>query len=1780
MGQSFKNKEDVHFNGRYILHEKLGEGGMGIVHSATDRLTGQMVALKQISIAPDKLHHTTISKTLTTKDLRLALAQEFQTLASLSHPYIINVLDFGFDNAQSDTRPFFTMTYLADSASLLKASSGKSIEEKMQLIQQTLQALNYLHRREILHRDLKPANVLVDNDSVQVLDFGLASSHDHDVTGTSGGTPFYMAPEVWDGKPYTAASDLFSVGVMAFELIAGQHPFAPFNHSFIDRVIDDEPDFSLLSANDELIDVIKHLLHKNPKSRFKNAQEAVKALSIALGQPIPEETEAIRDSYLQAAKFIGRENELNQLNDGLQKAMNGQGSAWLIGGESGVGKSRLINELRIQAMVEGALVVSGQGVSDGGVPYQLWRDAIRRLILTTDLDDLAASVLATIVPDLENLLGRTIPPLEQLQGQANQARLHNVITDLFTQQNQPVVLFLEDLQWASESLVVLNHLIQQAANFPLLIVSTYRDDERPVLRQELSLMEHIKLARLSESEIKALSRQMLGDIGGQQEILTLLQQETEGNAFFLVEAVRSLSQEAGRLSAIGEMTLPAQLKAQGIQNTIQRRLDRVPSHDQQLLRLAAVVGRQIDKPLLTQLADDIDVSQWLRTCSDMAVLEVQAGIWRFAHEKLRESIIDNMETEEKIRCHRLVAESIEQVYANDPDQASILAQHWKQAGDIAKEQQYTRLAGEHAINQFANIEAIELLTHALDLTPQEAYQEQYELLSTREQAYNILGMRDAQRQDVEKMAQIAVTMSDLQKQVEATLRQTEYSELISDYPNAIIAAQKGIELAQKLQNVEAEAEALRRWGVALARQGNYQAAKDRLEESLLLAQKADLEEAEALCLLELGILHVEYAINYKQGQQYCQRALPIFRKLNRRFQEANTLNYLGNGMSGQGKYSKAVATLKESLSIFLEIGSERGNTRVSHNLGAQARRQGDYEEAERLYSKALDISINIGGRRGQSIHLAYLALVAHLAGNHALSVERCQQSLPIAQQIGDRNTEATVTTVLGHALTALGQFEEATAVYSKAVDLRRALSQKGTRGLEPAAGLAWLALTQRDLPAALSQTETILQYLQKPTLELNVMEYPLWVFLTCYNVLSAHQDERAATILNKAYEIIQKRAMNITDEHLRATYLENVPANQAIIKAYRENETKKTTSSADNWINGRYQLHEPLGEGGMGIVYRANDRLTGNIVALKQVHLSLTVMQSSSRSKSMTTKDLRLALASEFQTLASLHHPHIISVLDYGFDETHKPFFTMTYLAEAQTIIEAGKGKSLAEQAHLLSQLFQALAYLHRRGILHRDLKPENVLVNDGVVRVLDFGLASPSGKKQSSGGSYAYMAPEVWREEPITASADLYSVGVLAYQLFAGHHPHDLQSYQFIDNVIEKDPDLSLMGVDEAMTAVIGKLLAKTPAERYPHAEACSEAVLAAVGKQIPEEDTTIRESYLQAATFVGREAEMTQLSEALNQTTLGQGSTWLIGGESGVGKSRLLDEFRIQAMVEGALVVRGQGVAGGGGLPYQLWRDVIRRLCLTTELNDLMAGVLKQIIPDLEGLLERQISDPPALGGQADLQRLYNTITYLFRAQNQTVVLLLEDLQWASESLGILRQLNHMLSELPLLIVGTYRDDERPELPEQLPGMTLLKLDRLSGTEIASLSFAMLGEAGQQTAVVELLQKESEGNAFFLVEVVRALAEEAGSLNAISELKLPHKLLPQGIQTTLIRRLQQVPAAAQQLLRLSAAAGRHLDMKVIEQLSGDIEIEQWLSLCNNVAVLEVYEGGWRFCS
>ena len=1132
-------------NGRYIIHERIGEGGMGVVYRATDRLAEHILAFKQV-IVPTWHYETGANMNAEgelEESLRLALTHEFETLASLRHPNIISVLDYGFDE---ERRPYFTMDYLMGAKTILEV--GQTLEEpgKINLIQQMLQALAYLHRRGILHRDLKPANVLATYRTVRILDFGLATTQKS--TMQAAGSIPYIAPEVWEDQPHTEAADLYAVGVMAFELFAGRHPFDINSHRFIDQVLDEPPDLSLIEATPEITAVISKLINKSQEDRYPSAEACIAAFSQAAGMPIPAESIAIRESYLQAATFVGRVEEKETLLNALTAAKAGNGSSWLISGESGVGKSRLLDEIGTQALVQGALVLRGQAVEDVvGSPLQLWREALRRLVISAPLDDLAVGVLQALIPDIGRLLQREVPPVPELDSAAARQRLISTITSLFSNQTQWILLILEDLHWAETGLEILQQLTRLAPRLPLLIIGSYRSDENTTLASQLPLMSEIALHRLSPPEISELSTSMLGQVGKNPEVLALLQRETEGNAFFLVEVVRTLAEEAGRLSAIGQQALPQQLFPQGIQTIVQRRLARVPQSALPLLVGTAVAGRQLDLKLTQQLAHKtntfLPLETWLATCAEAAVLELFNGTWRFAHDKLRAGILDAITLSQETGWHQTIAELIEQVYPDEPEQAAALTFHWQKAGNTAKERQFARIAGEHAQRQFLNEAALDYFNRALALTPADDLPEQFELHLARERIFHLQGQRDNQLAALANLEQLAVNLAEQhtqERRAEVSLRLAIYAEATGDYPTALDAAKRALQLAQANHEPENEAGCYLIAGRTLHRQSKYEEAQNNFQTCLQAARRHGFTSLEADSLRALGALSFDIG-NLEKAMQHYEQSLPLYEKANNKQGESTVYNNLSIVAFSQGNIEQSLMALEKAQQIDEAIGDREGRARVLTNLSSLYLDLGVFALAEQYATEGLNICREIDVPFGEVFNLINLSLAAHFLENDPEAESYSQEAMTLAEKIGSPFMLGLALKDRGFLLLSQENLAEAKEVYQTSLP---ALAQTD-QVLEAHAALAWLALNGEDETAVHQHLEPIMTHIATGQ-SLDGTSRPFFILLMTYKTLAALHDPRAEDVLAAAYGRLVFWANQITDDDRRDFFLESVPVNLEI----------------------------------------------------------------------------------------------------------------------------------------------------------------------------------------------------------------------------------------------------------------------------------------------------------------------------------------------------------------------------------------------------------------------------------------------------------------------------------------------------------------------------------------------------------------------------------------------------------------------------------------------------------
>jgi serine/threonine-protein kinase len=265
---------------------------------------------------------------------------------------------------------------------------------------------------------------------------------------------------------------------------------------------------------------------------------------------------------------------------------------------------------------------------------------------------------------------------------------------------------------------------------------------------------------------------------------------------------------------------------------------------------------------------------------------------------------------------------------------------------------------------------------------------------------------------------------------------------------------------------------------------------------------------------------------------------------------------------------------------------------------------------------------------------------------------------------------------------------------------------------------------------------------------------------------------------------------------------------------------------------GKYEIVGVLGRGGMGVVYRARDALLGRDVAIK------TLTEGFSGNPEMLRRFYH-----EASHTSALRHPNIVIVFDAG-DQDGTPYLVMEYVEgeSLEAALKEGKHISLELRLSIVEQVCAALAYAHRNGVIHRDVKPANIIMQrDGTAKLLDFGIARADSNRldktlTSTGtliGTPAYMAPERLQGEPVDGRSDIFSVGVLLYQLITGHLPFDAEFPAIIQQILHHAPSPpSQIAADcpEAIDAIVTRALAKQAPDRYPYADEMGSDLMAVI--------------------------------------------------------------------------------------------------------------------------------------------------------------------------------------------------------------------------------------------------------------------------------------------------------------------------------------------------------------
>ena len=754
-----------HVIGPYEIVHELGRGGMGMVYRAVRSDGGPPVALK---IPFEDM-----------SDYFGCMRREIHALSRLRHPGVVRIVEAGVERGVPwyamellDSRSLDVLLDITDSRSDVtdvlpfEPRSGVQVvqpnaaarpdvrgdlQRALTLMYRLARVLGYVHAHGIVHRDLKPENVLVRaGDRPVLVDFGVMGNFRAqsgrevlEIGGVMMGTALYAAPEQCSGELVDARADLYSFGAMLYEIVTGQPPFvgdSAHDVLLMHLMRAPVPPSSLVRGVPPVLEqLILNLLSKKRGDRLGYAEDVAEVLVEAGADPDPD-FEIETASYLYRPEVVGRTSTLADLGAAMRTVRSGDGGAFIVlGGESGIGKTSVAASFSREATIGRFRVVTGECDPLGGQPLHPLRTLMREIAdycrgsegLVDRVIGPRLQVLRELDPALDALADESVP---HVSPEIASRRLFADVGETLAAfaHEQPVLLILDDLQWADE--VTLRFLASLGGGFfndlPLLILGTFRSDETgPDLRELLAkdYVRKILLGRLGESEVGEIVRSMLAAPDAPQSFLQFLAQESEGNPFFVAEYLRAavseqlLVRESGRWRVVAGDGRYSSLGLPGtLRDLVGRRLDKLSPVAQRVAEAAAVLGREVPETLLIAMCaeSDIDALDAMAELVERHVFDaVEHGV-RFAHDKLREAAYARIAADRLRMLHGRAAEEIEK-RCHDAEQlkrhAAQLARHCDLAGWTEKAVRYYAQGAEAAVGTGACREAVELMTRALEL---------------------------------------------------------------------------------------------------------------------------------------------------------------------------------------------------------------------------------------------------------------------------------------------------------------------------------------------------------------------------------------------------------------------------------------------------------------------------------------------------------------------------------------------------------------------------------------------------------------------------------------------------------------------------------------------------------------------------------------------------------------------------------------------------------------------------------------------------------------------------------------------------------------------------------------------------------------------------------------------------------------------------------------------------------------------------------------------------------
>ncbi|MEH2193494.1 MAG: AAA family ATPase [Nostoc sp.] len=715
----------------YAVVEELYAGSQTIVYRAVQESSQRPVVIKLL-----QLDNPTFNELLQfrnqytiTKNLNIPGIIHPLSLEPYGNSYALVMEDFGGISLQG-----YTQNY------------SLSLREILEIARQIADILHDICQHQVIHKDIKPANILIHPESHQVklIDFSIASLLPRETQEIQNpnvleGTLAYLSPEQTGrmNRGIDYRSDFYAFGVTLYELLTGQLPFQSNDpmelvHCHLAKI-----PLAPHSINPEIpaiaSEIVLKLMAKNAEDRYQSALGLKYDLECCLNQWKATgriETFVLGqrdmcDRFIIPEKLYGRETEVATLLKAFERVANGSSEMMLVAGFSGIGKTAAINEVHKPIVRQRGYFIKGKyDQFQRNIPFsafmQAFRDLMAQLLSESNvqLAEWKAKILAAVgengqaivdvIPELERIIGQQ-PPVPELSGSAAQNRfnlLFQKFIQVFTTPEHPLVMFLDDLQWAdSASLNLLQLLMSEANSGYLLILGAYRDNEVFPAHPLMLTLEQIQQAQATvntitlEPLVEITVNQLVADTLScpnelAQPLTELVYQKTKGNPFFTTQFLKALHEEGCiqfqpelsywqcNLASVRQLAL-----TDGVVEFMALQLQKLPVDTQEILKLAACIGNQFDLKTLAMVSEaslvDIATNLWIALQEELILPisetykffqsnnsdNIEPGteiivLYKFLHDRVQQAAYSLIPEDQKQSAHFKIGQ---QLWTNTPE---------------------------------------------------------------------------------------------------------------------------------------------------------------------------------------------------------------------------------------------------------------------------------------------------------------------------------------------------------------------------------------------------------------------------------------------------------------------------------------------------------------------------------------------------------------------------------------------------------------------------------------------------------------------------------------------------------------------------------------------------------------------------------------------------------------------------------------------------------------------------------------------------------------------------------------------------------------------------------------------------------------------------------------------------------------------------------------------------------------------------------------------------------